>query len=63
MCADAVFDRHQTDKQCFNSYLSDWLSTWRDRQEGGKKNRVGEKRKTGTDGEIRENNGVEGDRS
>lgn len=43
--ADAVHERHQTPKDEFNSYLGDWLSTWRDRLSGGKKNRVGVQQK------------------
>ncbi|XP_070177727.1 uncharacterized protein [Littorina saxatilis] len=42
---NAVHERHQTPKDEFNSYLGDWLSTWRDRLSGGKKNRVGVQQK------------------
>ncbi|XP_070184240.1 uncharacterized protein [Littorina saxatilis] len=42
---NAVHERYQTPKDTFNSYLGDWLSTWRDRLSGGKKNRVGGQQK------------------
>ena len=50
--ADAVHQRHQVDRQMFNSYLSDWLCTWRDSVVGGKKNRVGKRKKNGGGGDA-----------
>ena len=43
--ADAVHERHDVDRQAFNSYLGEWLSTWRDRMKGGKKTELEKRRK------------------